>query len=102
MYKIAVVGDRDSVYGYAALGLETYFAEGENDALRTIRKLERNNYAVIYITEQTAELIPDELRRLSSQPLPAVIPIPGVFGNTGMGMRAVNEAVVKAVGSDIV
>ena len=24
MYKIAVMGDRDSIYGFAALGLDTY------------------------------------------------------------------------------
>ena len=102
MYKIAAVGDRASVYGFAALGLDTYFVTEEDKAKKLIRRLENENYAVIYITEQLAELIKDELERISEAPLPAVIPIPGVYGNTGMGMRAVNESVIKAVGSDIV
>ena len=102
MYKIAAIGDRASVYGFAALGLDTYFAKTADEAKKLIRRLENENYAVIYITEQLAELIKEELERLSEAPLPAVIPIPGVYGNTGMGMRAVNESVIKAVGSDIV
>ena len=102
MYKIAAVGDRASVYGFAALGLDTYFVTDADEAKKLIRRLENENYAVIYITEQLAELIRDELERISELPLPAVIPIPGVYGNTGLGMRAVNESVIKAVGSDIV
>ena len=102
MYKMAAIGDRASVYGFAALGLDTYFAKTADEAKKLIRRLENENYAVIYITEQLAELIKDELERISEAPLPAVIPIPGVYGNTGMGMRAVNESVIKAVGSDIV
>ena len=33
--------------------------------------------------------------------LPAVIPIPGVHGNTGAGLERVRACVEKAVGSDI-
>jgi V/A-type H+-transporting ATPase subunit F len=34
--------------------------------------------------------------------LPAIIPIPGVSANTGMGMRNVKKSVERAVGSDII
>ena len=33
--------------------------------------------------------------------LPAVVPIPGLFGNTGLGMQQVKHSVEQAVGSDI-
>ena len=102
MYKMAAIGDRASVYGFAALGLDTHYVTSADEAKKLIRRLAGEDCAVIYITEQLAELIPDELERLKESPLPAVIPIPGVYGNTGMGMRAVNESVIKAVGSDIV
>ncbi len=102
MYKIAVMGDRDSVYGFAALGLDTYFVTEQNEAVKLIKRLKEEQCAVIYITEQLAALISEELLKLSEQPLPAVIPIPGVYGNTGMGMNNVRDAVIKAVGSDIV
>ena len=34
MYKIAVLGDRDSVLGFKALGLDTYFVETIRERLR--------------------------------------------------------------------
>ena len=34
-------------------------------------------------------------------PLPAVVPIPGISGNTGLGLRQVKRSVEQAVGSDI-
>ena len=42
-----------------------------------------------------------ELDRLREQPLPAVVPIPGLRGNTGLGMAQVKRSVEQAVGSDI-
>ena len=34
--------------------------------------------------------------------VPAVIPIPGVKGNTGLGIRRLSQSVEKAVGADII
>lgn len=102
MSKMAAIGDRASVYGFAALGLETHYAETAEEAKKLLRKLESEDCAVIYITEHLAEMVREELDRMGEAPLPAVIPIPGVYGNTGMGIRAVNESVIRAVGSDIV
>ena len=102
MSKIAVIGDRASVYGFAALGLDTHYVTAADDAKKLLRQLAGEDCAVIYITEQLAQQLKDELARMGESPLPAVIPIPGVYGNTGMGMRAVNESVIRAVGSDIV
>ena len=43
-----------------------------------------------------------EIDRYISDYLPAIIPIPGVSGNTGRGMRNVKKSVERAVGSDII
>lgn len=101
MYKIAVMGDRASVYGFAALGLETHYV---NDAAHGARILHRlsEECAVIYITEALAAELKEEISGLAQQPVPAVIPIPGIYGNSGIGMSAVDEAVIKAVGAEII
>jgi len=102
MYKIAVVGDKDSIYGFASLGLSIFPCEGEALASKTVRELAKDGYGVIYITEELFELIPDEVEYYRDKPLPAIIPIPGVKGNTGVGMKNVSVSVEKAVGSDII
>ena len=36
MYKIAVLGDRNSVLGFKALGLDTFFVESADEARHTL------------------------------------------------------------------
>ena len=101
MDKIAVLGDRDSIYGFGALGLEVFPIDDAETGAKTLRRLAEADYAVLYVTEALCAQIPQELERLREQPLPAVEPIPGLFGNTGMGMAMVKRSVEQAVGSDI-
>lgn len=102
MYKIAVMGDRDSIYGFAALGLDTYPVVDPVEAARRLRSFAEQGYAVVYITEALAASLETEIDRYREQMLPAIILIPGVSGNTGMGVRAVKKSVEQAVGSDII
>ena len=48
MYKIAVMGDRDSVSGFQALGLNVFFCGGgdEQDAKQLLHRLAQSEYAV--------------------------------------------------------
>lgn len=102
MYKLAVLGDRDSIYGYGALGLDTYPVNNTEEAAKTLKNLAEGQYAVIYITESLQAELEVEIDRYVTEALPAIIPIPGVSGNTGMGMRSVKKSVERAVGSDII
>ena len=101
MYKIAVIGDKDSIYGFAAVGLEIFPCDDAQEAVHTIRRMAENGYGVIYITEKLASQIEGDLAQYREKPVPAIIPIPGADGNTGLGMRNVSKSVQQAVGSDI-
>jgi len=101
MYKIAVVGDRDSILGFKALGLETVFADTGDEARSAVHRLAAQDCAVIYITEQLAQEIPGEIDRYANTARPAIILIPGKAGSLGIGIENINRAVEKAVGSNI-
>ena len=101
MYKIAVMGDVDSVLGFKALGLDVYPVAGPEEGHETLHRLARENYAIIYITEQLASQIPAEIARYQDALTPAVILIPGKEGSLGIGMNNVKNAVERAVGADI-
>lgn len=103
MYKVAVLGDRDSIYGFAALGLDTFPVTEHEEAAKTLKMLaDGKRYAVIYITESLQNELESEIDRYVSDYLPAIIPIPGISGNTGKGIRNVKKSVERAVGSDII
>ena len=99
MYKIAVVGDRESVYGFSSLGIDIYPAYSGDEAKDLITKLAEENYAVIYITEALAKNASDIIEKYSRVITPAIILIPGVSGNTGEGMSSVMKSIERAVGS---
>lgn len=107
MYKIAVLGDRDSVMGFKALGLDTFFVEDAEQARHTLHQLARPaagaaaEYAIIYVTEQLASLLQEEIARYKTSVTPAIILIPGKGGSLGLGAQALQSAVERAVGADI-
>ena len=101
MYKIAVLGDRDSVLGFKALGLEVVFAEDADTARQALHRLAREDYAIIYITEQLARDLSAEIARYKAAVTPAVILVPGKTGSLGLGAAALQSAVERAVGADI-
>ena len=101
MYKIAVLGDRDSVLGFKALGLDIFPVEGAEDARHTLHKLAKEDYAIVYVTEQLAAVIQADIDRYKTNVTPAVILIPGKSGSLGLGAQALQSAIERAVGADI-
>ena len=101
MYNIAVIGDKDSVYAFSALGFSVFCADLAQEAEKIINKLSKADFGFIYITESLAEKIPECLDKYRYMSVPAIILIPGINGNTGAGLKNLNLSVEKAVGSNI-
>ena len=101
MYKIAVLGDKDSVLGFRALGLDAYPAYNAEQARPILHRLAKEGYAIIYLTEQLAAGMGAELARYKDELTPAIILIPGKEGPLGIGMENIKTAVERAVGADI-
>lgn len=101
MYKIAVMGDRDSIYGFAAIGMDIYPVTDAAQAHRQLKALCEGGYAIVYVTEALYPHLSAQADQYDTAPLPAIIPIPGITGNTGLGVARVKKFVKQAVGSDI-
>lgn len=102
-YSIAIIGNQETILGFKALGLETFNADTSEEALKILYKLKTINlYAIIFIAEDLAmEISKEDYRKLSTQALPAIIPLPGSKGSSGYGLKRIGKIVEKAVGSDI-
>ena len=101
MAKIAVMGYYDSIYGFAALGLDTYPVTSVEEAREKVRELAKTNCAVIYLTETLAKDLGDVLDRYKDAVQPAIILIPGREGSLGIGMNNIQQSIQRAVGADI-
>ncbi|MBR3696875.1 MAG: V-type ATP synthase subunit F [Clostridia bacterium] len=102
MYKVAVIGDKESILGFSAIGIDIFPAYNEQEAKQIIHDLEAQNYGIIYITEKLSLLINDEIEKYRAKYIPAIITIPGNSGSLNIGTNKVKEYARKAIGVDIV
>ena len=106
MYKIAVIGSPDTVIGFKALGLDAFPIRKADEARTVLRQLTKTEeqddiYSIIYLEEALASELTAEIARFKDSPTPAIILIPGKDGSLGLGRRALEEAVERAVGANI-
>lgn len=103
MYKIGVIGDKQSVSGFLAVGLAVFPCESVEKAKETLQRLVKSQkYAIVYVTENYCKHMRKELEQYKDTELPAIIPIPGMDGSHGVGVGQAKKAVERAVGADII
>lgn len=100
-YKIAVVGDKDSILPFKMIGFEVFDAKSGQAARHIIDRLATQDYGVIYVTEAVAGDIPDTIARYREQAVPSLILIPNYKGSLGIGMKNIQDNVEKAIGQNI-
>lgn len=108
MYKIAAIGDKDTVISFKVLGVDVFSIENFEENETTISKIKAtidnlvvNNYGIIYITEEYAKISGEVLERYKNEVLPMITLIPSNKGSLGMGMSKIDENVEKAIGTNI-
>ena len=101
MHKIGVLGDKESILGFKALGIEVFIADDAKRARPVLRRIAKEGYAVIYITEHLARDMEDDIEPYRESVAPAIIVIPGRGGPMGLGMAELKRTVECAVGMDI-
>ncbi len=100
--KIAVIGDKDSVLAFRAVGVEVFDATTAEQAQSLVKKTIADRYAVVFIAEDLAEQIPETLQKAKLQTYPAIVPIPTGVAPSGFGMQGIKSDVEKAIGVDII
>ncbi len=102
MVKIAFLGDSESVKGYAAIGIKAFPCDEAEKAESIFKELCSGEYGIIFITEELALPLSDEIAKYDEKFMPTIIPLPGVKNNNGIGISRLKASVEKAVGSDII
>ncbi|KXT70434.1 V-type ATP synthase subunit F [Streptococcus gordonii] len=100
-YKIAVVGNRDTILPFKLIGFQTFPVKEAQETVNTLRRLAREDFGIIYLTEDMATDIPETLAYYDQLELPAITLIPTHRGSSGLGRQRIRDNVEKAVGQDI-
>lgn len=111
-YRIAIVGSKEAVAGFALLGVDVVAVEDGapvahelfrlKKAMHTEGGRERQRYGIVFVAENLLQTLSvDDERRLARGALPAIIPLPSHHGASGYGLRRLTAIVERAVGSNI-
>ena len=101
MSEIAMIGDRDSILGFKALGVTIFPVNIKSESVEALQDVIRQEYKVAFITEQMAPG-PEEIANLiGDRTFPVVTMIPSNRGSTGLAMQRLQMLVRKAAGADV-
>jgi V/A-type H+-transporting ATPase subunit F len=101
MSDIAFIGDRDSVWGFAAFGMAVRAVADGDEARAAFDEIVAEGPSIVFVTEDVYDACAEQIARYRDQPLPTVTVLPGVTGSRGVAAAEIQEAVSAAVGADI-
>ncbi len=101
--KVIAVGDYDFVLPFKTIGIETMVIETKErqKLIELFEHLVRKKYHIAFVIEEIVELLQEDIEVINKEEELAIIPIPGVLGSKGLGIKTIEESVEKAVGINI-
>ena len=63
MYKIGVIGDRESILGFKAVGLTVFPCDEAEEAKKILKQIAKEDFAIIYVTEELYQYMDSEQGR---------------------------------------
>ena len=100
--QLAVVGERATVVAFEGLGMTAFPVESVEEAGETVSRLIRKKeHAVIFITEDIGEKIPDVIAESAREYAPSVVLVPSSAGSRQIGLRKLSQVLKRALGTDI-
>lgn len=101
MYKIALVGDKDSIIGFQLLGISIFPVNSKEETINILNELIKEKYAAVFITEDIASQIFDEIVELQKKYLISMTIIPNKLEKKNLGLKILKKNIEKAIGTDI-
>ena len=97
--RIGIIGEKNMVLAFRDLGMTVFGVEVEEDFLKAKEEIEKDNFAVIFVTETIAKKY--NLEDFYLKTLPAVLVIPGAKGSLGEGATSLKKTLERALGSEL-
>ena len=101
MYKIALMGNRDTIIGFKLLGVSLFPINKKEEAVEILNKLVKEEYAVIFVTEEIGCQIIEEIEILQKTSFASITIIPSKSEKKYLGLKILRKNIEKAIGTDI-
>ena len=100
-YKIAILGKKDIVLGFKNFGLEVFPVDNIDDARKALRKIEKDDFAILFIGAEWEVKLKNEVAILRENMLPAVLSLPSHLKAKNRESFHLKEMIKRAVGKEI-
>ena len=98
--KIAVIGSKDSVLVFKAVGCDVFGVDSEHKTRVALNKA-ISQYKMILITDDYAKYVKDIISDTKTTAYPVVLVIPSGTRKSNYALNKINEDVEKALGVNI-
>jgi len=99
--QIGIIGKKEAIIGFRALGVKTYFVQNQEEAEEKIEEIAKDDLAVLFIPESLAREIYPLIQKLNERTFPAITIIPDPSGSSGFASQIIRDAMLRAVGTDV-
>ena len=99
--KIGAIGENDVMLIFKAAGVDVYPSSDIEEAAGHLRKLASEDYGIIFITETIADKLDPIIQKYSDRITPSILVVPGLGKRNNYAIRRLRQAIIKAVGADI-
>ncbi len=100
--KVAVLGSRDFVMPFSALGLDTYpVGRTAGDITESARKIIDDKYVLVVVAENIAEVAEEVFSAQENMPTPCIVVVPFTTESEGFATRALGAVLKMATGISI-
>jgi len=99
--KIAAIGEHDIMLIFKAIGADVFPVADCSQAAPKIRQAAKEGYGIIFITETIAAELDEIIKSYSDRFLPSIVVIPGLGKRNNYAIQRLRQAIIKAVGIDV-
>jgi len=86
---------------FKAIGADVFPVFDLEEAGSNLKKIAREDYAIIFITETIAVKLDNIIRQYSDKVKPSIVVIPGLGERNNYAVDTLRQAIIKAVGTDV-
>ena len=100
---MAAIWDYETVLPFQAVGVTPFILrETAADEFREVLlRCARSDYAVVFVQEDFYTANQSLIQEVNETSSVSVVPIPGIRGGSGAGLKSIRNSVERAVGMDI-
>lgn len=101
MAKVALIADAATALGFSLVGADVYVVREEAELKQFWSDITKQDYAIIFLTEQFYRKMQTEVEQFNRTSLTAVTLIPSASGSLNLAKERLNMLIKKAVGKEV-